>query len=314
VTDNVRGGADHENSIRLSPVIVFAYGRVKHLRRCIESLLANPEASATALTFFCDAARNPGDRSRVDEVRAYVDEVRGFQSIRRIYRERNLGLARSVMDGVTETLATHGRVIVLEDDLVLSPHFLRYMNDGLNRYEHDDRVASIHAYTYPVDVELPETFFLRGADCWGWATWSRAWSHFEEDGTRLLTQLRDSGLSREFDLDWQFPYVGMLRDQIAGRNNSWAILWHASCFLKNRLTLYPGRSLVQNIGNDSSGTHCGTTDGFSREPTEQPVRVDDIVVEPSNLARRAFMAFLRTRISLGTRIRNSVKRALTIYA
>jgi hypothetical protein len=305
--------ADHgpRLPLELAPVIVFAYARADHLRRSIESLLANSEAKHTDVTFFCDGPGRAEHVGGVDAVRTYVESVRGFRSVRRVYRERNLGLARSVVEGVTEVLAECGRVIVLEDDLVLSPHFLQYMNGGLERYKDDSRIAGVHGYVYPVDRRLPETFFLKGADCWGWATWSRAWSHFEPEGARLLAELKARGLSREFDFDGQFPYTSMLQDQIAGRNSSWAILWYASCFLKDMLTLYPGRSLVQNIGNDSSGTHCGTTDGFSGDTALSRVDCADIAVEQSVPARDAFVAFFRSQRTWQSRIRDSVKRLVT---
>ena len=299
---------------RQAPVVVFSYMRVDHLRRSIESLLANPESASTDVTFYCDAAKRPEHESQVSEVRSYVDSVTGFRTVTRIYRETNKGLASSVIEGVTQMLESHGRVIVLEDDLVLSPHFLRFMNDGLDRYEHDNRVASIHGYVYPTGAALPETFFLRGADCWGWATWSRAWGNFERNGSRLLAELRARRLNHDFDFDGQFPYTGMLEDQITGRNSSWAILWHVSCYLRGLLTLYPGRTLVKNIGNDSSGTHCGTTDALSGEPSPSRVPVNTIPVEPSHAARAAFVGFFSRQRSWKDKLRTSMRRVLKGYA
>jgi hypothetical protein len=295
---------------RGAPAVVFAYARVDHLQRCVDSLRANPEAPQTDVYFFCDAAKNPGHAAGVAAVRSFVASVEGFRTVTCIERERNYGLARSVIDGASRVLALHGRAIVIEDDLVLSPHFLRYMNDGLVRYQQHPRVASIHGYVYPCETPLPETFFLKGADCWGWATWSRGWALLETDGAKLLHELRARKLTREFDFDGQFPYTGMLQDQIAGRNSSWAILWYASCFLRDRLTLYPGRSLVENIGNDSSGTHCGTTDRFGRAPTSTPVQVGAIPVEPSRIARDAFVRFFSAQRTWKTRLGSSVKRLL----
>ncbi|MEO7336678.1 MAG: glycosyltransferase family A protein [Caldimonas sp.] len=293
-----------------APVIIFAYARADHLRRCVESLLANSEAPHTDVYFFCDAPKHAGHVAGVDAVRHYVASVEGFRTITHIERNENFGLARSVIEGVTQVLEARGQAIVLEDDLVLSPHFLRYMNAGLEQYAADDRVASIHAYVYPIDSPLPETFFLHGSDCWGWATWSRAWDRFDADGTRLLTELRTRRLTRAFDYDGQFPFTGMLEDQIAGRNSSWAILWHASCYLAGLLTLYPGRSLVANIGNDSSGTHCGTTEAMFREPATSPVEVADIPVVASPTGRAAFVEFFRSQRTWQSRLRSSVKRVM----
>jgi hypothetical protein len=278
----------------LAPVIVFAYRRVDHLQRCVESLLANPLASSTDVSIFCDGASKPAHEAQVEAVRAYVESLSGFRTVKRVLREHNFGLARSVIEGVTSTLRSSSRVIVLEDDLVVSPHFLSYMNDGLDRYQHDERVASIHAYTYPMQSRLPETFFMRGADCWGWATWERAWTHLETDGERLLNELKRRGLTSQFDFDDSYPYTQMLKDQIAGRNSSWAIRWHASCFIDGLLTLYPGRTLVENIGNDASGTHCHLTDAFNGHPTKSPIRIEEIDVAASQQAYLAFAQYFRS--------------------
>ena len=280
---------------RYAPIVLFAYKRADHLRRTIESLGANPEAACTEVTLYCDGARRPSDQVAVDEVRSFVMQIEGFASVRPVFRPHNLGLAKSIIAGVSEALQLHDRVIVLEDDLVLSPHFLRYMNAGLDCYAADDAVASIHGYCYPTEAPLPETFFMRGADCWGWATWARAWSHFDADGHRLLDELRARRLTRAFDLDGSFQYTAMLEDQVAGRNDSWAIRWHASCFLKAMLTLYPGRSLVENIGNDASGTHCSATAAYSQDVANADVRLGRIPLTESREAHRAFVRFFRRR-------------------
>ena len=293
----------------LAPVAVFAYKRSGHLERTLESLALNPLASATDLHVYCDGARSRADEAGVAAVRDLVRAVTGFASVRTIERDANLGLARSIISGTSEVVERTGRVIVIEDDLVLSPHFLRYMNDGLDRYANEDAVASIHGYCYPVDEPLPSTFFLRGGDCWGWATWSRAWRHFEPDGTALLSRLRARGLTRGFDLDGAYPFTRMLEDQAAGRNDSWAIRWHASCFLAGRLTLYPGRSLVDNIGNDSSGTHCGSTDSFSTAVSADSIAVGDIAIVESAQARDAFKRFHRRQHGVVARARSFIGRA-----
>lgn len=148
-----------------SPVCLFVFNRLDHVRRTVEALLDNPESIDTDLIVFADAARRPEEASRVEEVRSYVRSITGFRSLRVVERAQNFGLARSIIDGVTQVVNEHGTVIVLEDDIVSSPHFLRYMNEALALYSGEPRVASIHAYIYPIEG-LPETFFLKGADCW----------------------------------------------------------------------------------------------------------------------------------------------------
>jgi hypothetical protein len=279
----------------LAPVVVFAYMRPDHLKRTVESLLRNPEAARTDVTVFCDAPKRPEHGAAVDKVRTYVNSVGGFASVTRIFRSANMGLARSIVEGVTETLRRHDRVIVLEDDLELSRHFLRYMNDGLECYRDDAQVASIHGYWYPTDAQLPETFFLKGADCWGWATWARAWSHYEADGRTLLAQIEARGLAREIDYGGNYPHMKILKGQIAGKNDSWAIRWHLSCYLRGMLTLYPSRSLVQNSGHDASGTHCSDNDTFAGVLTQHPVHVERSDIVDCEPARRTLVEFFRSR-------------------
>ena len=289
-----------------APVAVFAYARADHLRRSVESLQRNPEAEHTDVTFYCDAARRDEHQAGVQQVRQFVASVSGFRSVRRVYRETNFGLARSIVEGVTQILAERGRVIVLEDDLELSPHFLRYMNDALVRYRDDPRVASVHGYVYPTRHRLPETFFLRGADCWGWATWSRAWRHFDADGAKLLSNLKARGLTHRFDYDGSYPFTWMLDQQVRGRNDSWAVRWHASCYLESLLTLYPGRSLVRNIGNDASGTHGEDSDIFTVPLSSTPVRVAETPVEPSPDALAAFIEFFKSQRTARGQLRQLV--------
>lgn len=256
--------------------------------------MANAGAAQTCLHIFSDAARNDGASQSVSEVRTYIRSITGFKSITIIEREANFGLARSIIEGVTRICEEYGRVIVLEDDLVTSPYFLAYMNDALTLYEHDERVISIHGYVYPCRATLPETFFLKGADCWGWATWQRGWDLFESDGRVLLQELTQRKLTHRFDFDGAYPYTKMLKNQIIGKNNSWAVRWYASAFLKDMLTLYPGRSLVHNIGNDSSGTHCSTTSAFTGDISGEAVIVELIPTEENLFAWKQISKFFET--------------------
>jgi len=274
-----------------APVALFVYNRPWHTRQTVEALLANTESSDTALYVFSDAPKNAEATELVAEVRAFIRGITGFKSVCLIERESNFGLAKSIIDGVTRVCDEHGRVVVMEDDLVTSPYFLRFMNEGLEKYSDDSRVISIHGYNYPVEHSLPETFFLRGADCWGWATWSRGWKLFEPDGEKLLDELKRRNLMREFDFEDSYPYVKMLQHQIAGKNNSWAIRWYASAFLLDKLTLYPGKSLVHNIGVDGSGSHCSATSDYFVELVQSPISIKDMPIEDSIIARRAIVKF-----------------------
>jgi len=240
-----------------APVALFVYKRPEHTQKVLESLQKNSMAKETDIFIYCDGPKNKEDREKIDQVTQLFNGVKGFSSITLRTNPVNKGLAGSIIDGVSERLRYSDKIIVLEDDIVTSKYFLEYMNKALYLYEKKEEVISIHGYVYPGIKNLPESFFLRGADCWGWGTWRRGWDIFEPDGEKLLKQLQESDDLNDFSFNNSYPYLQMLKDQISGKNNSWAIRWYASAFLKQKLTLYPGRSLVKNIGFDGSGTHCG---------------------------------------------------------
>lgn len=276
-----------------APIIIFAYSRPEHIRRTVESLLQNRLSNESDLIVFSDAAYSAEKKIAVDEVRAYLASISGFKSVTVKYRPENYGLAKSIIYGVTEVLEQSDQIIVLEDDMLTSPHFLTYMNEALELFAGDERVVSIHGYLYPVGRSLPEAFFLRGADCWGWATWRTGWDCFNSDGQYLLGELKRRNLIRAFDFNGAYPYSTMLEEQISGTNDSWAVRWYASAFLAGKLTLYPGRSLVHNIGNDYSGTHCGAVDRFDTVLSKTPIVLGSVEITPSQEGRSAFETFFR---------------------
>lgn len=264
----------------------------------------NRYAAESDLVIFSDGPKNESSELEVTRVREYVLSITGFRSVSVIESRVNKGLARSIIEGTQAVLKDHETVIVLEDDMITSPYFLKFMNEGLAMYENDERVVSIHGYVYPIRKKLPQSFFLRGADCWGWATWRRGWALFEPDGARLLSELERRQLTREFDFNGSYPFTQMLRDQIVGLNDSWAIRWQASAFLKDRLTLYPGRSFVRNIGFDSSGTHSGVTDVYEAGLQSEDIPLQRIGIKEHAEARKDFETYFQSiRPSLFARIK-----------
>jgi hypothetical protein len=249
----------------LAPIVLFVYNRVWHVKQTINSLKNNDLALESELIIYSDGPKDSDKISNeVIEVRKYLKEINGFKKITVIERENNLGLSASIIDGVSSVLDKFGSIIVLEDDMLTSPLFLKYMNSALNLYKDNSNVISIHGYQYPLNdyQNLPDTFFIKGADCWGWATWSRGWNFFEPNGTKLLNELNSKKLQKEADFNNTFNFTQMLKDQINGKNDSWAVRWYMSAFINNKLTLYPKKSFVHNIGNDGSGSHCSETDIF----------------------------------------------------
>ncbi len=274
-----------------APIALFTYSRADHTRSAVESLLHNKESAQSDLFIFSDGPKTEAKREVVEENRKYIRSIKGFKSIHIVEHEKNQGLSNSLIAGITEVVNQYGKVIVVEDDLILSPFFLQYMNEALEKYADDDRVSAISAFLNPIDSEAPETFFLRYFACWGWATWKRGWDLFNHDARFLLRQMRWK--KKSFNINNSSNFYGMLYCQKVGLVDSWAVRFYASSFLANKLVLFPGRSLAIQTGIDGSGTHSGKGNSkYARMIlSETSIPVLEIPVEENKHMYEAFARF-----------------------
>ena len=294
-----------------APILLFVYNRPEHTRRCIESLTRNALAADSTLYIYADGAKDTTQQSAVDEVRSYLRTISGFKTVNLIERKENWGLARNIIDGVTTQVNHYGKVIVLEDDLVVAPYFLQFMNDALETYKDEPKVGHIQACDFTQDPSLPDTFLIKWTGSWGWATWERAWKHFNPNGKALLEELEQRKLTYTFDFNGKYGFTRMLRRQIEGKNNSWAIRWNASLFLKDILSLNVGRSLVQNEGFDGSGTNCGGGGLYASNLHLAPLPVQKISpIEENKAARQAFVRYYARTNSFWAKAIRRIKRTL----
>lgn len=247
----------------LAPVVLFVYARADHTQRTLDALAANPEAKEMDLFIYADAARHTKDAAAVQAVRDVIGHVIGFKSVTLYLREHNVGLAQNIIEGVTHVCQQYGRVIVLEDDIVVSPAFLGFMNAALDKYQTEPNVWHISGWNYPIASQqgLPETFFWRTMNCWGWATWDDRWQHFKKEPAKLVANWSDTEIKR-FNLDSTYDFWSQVTANHQGNLNTWAIFWYATIFAQQGLCLNPTRSFVANIGNDGSGENCGTEDVY----------------------------------------------------
>ncbi|MCX7308785.1 MAG: glycosyltransferase [Afipia sp.] len=250
----------------LAPIVLFIYNRPDHTRRTLAALAANPLASRSDLIVYADGPKKPEHAVAIGQARDVVRNAPGFKSLRMIERVENFGLAKSIITGVSEICAEHGRAIVLEDDLIVAPQFLTFLNQCLERFENETEVMQISGYSFPAyDNSTRDTFFLPMISCWGWATWSAAWAKFDPSMSLLTTLDTNSELRRRFNIDDTYDYYGMACQQRKGSIDSWGVRWQLSLFGDNGLVLYPKVSLVTNEGVDSSGTHGMGASVFQRE-------------------------------------------------
>ncbi|MBC7914684.1 MAG: glycosyltransferase [Pyrinomonadaceae bacterium] len=277
-----------------APIALFVYNRPEHTRRTIKFLQSNHLADESRLFVFSDAAKG-GHEKAVLEVRDLIKDIEGFKSVEVIAREKNYGLANSIIDGVNVLCKKYGKVIVFEDDLISSPYTLQYFNDALRKYETAEKVMHIGAYMYPLNTEnLLESFFLRSTSSWGWATWNRAWNNFEPDIDKLIGQF-NSKSKHEFEMEGSMNYWKHMLQFKSGKNNSWAIRWYASVFLKQGLSLYPAKSLIDNIGHDGSGVHSGLNDIYKVTINRSPVEYFPSIIEENREAFAHVKKFLANR-------------------
>lgn len=290
-----------------APIALFVHRRPDHTRKVLESLRGNPEAVSSPLYVYSDGPRNPTEALAVQEVRDLCRDIPGFASVVLVERDTNLGLADSVITGVTEVCSRHGRVIVLEDDLVVSPFFLSYMNEALRRYAEDERVMQISGHQFPV---LPpaegDAVFLPMTTSWGWATWDRAWRTFDREMKGLARLEQDRTLRHRFDLEGAYPYFNMLRAQWRGEVDSWAIRWWLTVFLAGGWALFPARTLVRNIGFDGTGRHCEAGAAMDGEMAQsRPTKFPEARIDSSLF--RSIQRYYSLTHSIRYRVINKLK-------
>lgn len=267
----------------MNPIVLFVFNRPDHTAATIEALSRNVSASDHPIYVFADGARGERDVPAVNRVREIAKSISGFKTVEVIEAPRNQGLARSVISGVSQVVAHHGRAIVVEDDLVTSPFFLQFMDQCLSFYESVEEVMSVSAFTpgpptFALDPGYPHDVFFNPRPCpWGWAIWKDRWQSIDWKMSEYVNFRNDRAARREFDRMGP-DLSNMLDDQMHGRINSWAVRWTYAHFRQQKVTVQPRYSYVDNIGCDWTGVHCG--DG-SAVPTEIEKAISTPRLRPS---------------------------------
>lgn len=284
----------HDLKRNLAPIALFCFNRPSHLKKTINNLKKNYLSKNSRIYIFSDAAKNNNDLLKVDQVRSIIKNLEGFKEKKLIFRNKNYGLAKNIVDGLNFIFNREEKIIVLEDDLITSKYFLKYMNTYLNIYLNNKNIASIHGYIYPINkTNLNDNFFIRGADCWGWGTWRRAWVKYQGDTKKLLMELKKTNQIRQFNFNNSKNYYRMLKKNLYTSNKSWAVQWYASAFLSNMLTLYPKYTYIKNIGLDGSGENTKINYNLNTRFNKN-YKVSKINrIEESNIGRKKLEEYFR---------------------
>ncbi len=298
--------------MNLAPIILFTYNRLNHTKKTIEALKANNLASESEIFIYSDAPKDNKAMKAVEEVRSYLDTVTGFKMITITKRNYNWGLADSIIDGVTTIINQYGKVIVLEDDIVTSTHFLQFMNDALELYKNEEKVMHISGYFFPVDTtNLPETFFYNQSSCWGWGTWSKAWGKIDTDIDSLLEKVQHIKNQNQYFKSC----LSQLKSNKRGEIKTWAARWQASILLNRGYCLHPAVSYINNIGHDGTGVHSADNSVFSKEYdlAGKMIKIKPITITENHLAVSRANDFYKTLTpSLTKRIINIISRKIRI--
>lgn len=303
-------------NMKLAPIVLFTYNRPEHTKQVLDSLAINKEAPDSILYIFCDGPKEDATKDiyeRISKVRHIANSENRFHSTIIQIQSQNIGLSKSIISGISSIVEKHGKVIVIEDDILVGTGFLKYMNNALELYENEPKVGCIHGWNYSFknikDIN-ESTFFLKGADCWGWATWHKSWENFEPDGKKLLDEIKKNNLEYLFDRNGTHGFTQMLQDQIDKKNDSWAIRWHASLFIKDIYCLQPTLPIVKNIGFDGSGTHCDLNQIDQRYVNEISVHKIKIQ-EPNWFFERYASEFLEPRNKTLSKKQNFLARIIS---
>lgn len=267
----------------LAPIVLFVYNRPWHTQQTLEALSKNELSSESVLYIFADGPKEnamPETLQKIKETREIIKSKKWCKEVIISEKEKNVGLADSIISGVTEVVNKYGKVIVLEDDIVTSKGFLKYMNEALEIYSNESQVMEISGFMFPINsAGLPNTFFYNANSCWGWATWKRAWEYFENDSEKLYLKLIEK------QTDWTAfnalqgnAFREQLLLNIDNKIKTWAVHWHAVIYLCNGLVLHPKKSLTKNMGFDGSGVNCNTSSVYANMKLAKVISVKKIKV------------------------------------
>lgn len=245
----------------LAPIVLFVYNRLDHTKQTINMLKKNVLANDSQLYIYSDGPKNYKDEVSIISLRDYLKTIEGFKHVTIIERNKNYGLAKNIIEGVSDIINEYGKVIVLEDDLITSKYFLDYMNKCLNLYQDNKTIYSITGFnfstsfmTYPSKYNEDVFLNIRPMS-WSWGTWKDRWESVDWTVNDYKQFMNDATQQKAFNKGGT-DLVRMLKNQMNGKINSWYIRWTYNAYKQKKFTIYPKIAYVNNIGHDSTGTHC----------------------------------------------------------
>lgn len=295
-----------------APVVLFIYNRLEKAKNCLQALEKNGDCNQTDLYIYADGAKRTEDREKVQKVRSFIKNEyipkSKFLNVYLVESDFNKGLANSIIDGVTEVINQYGKVIVVEDDLIVSTDFLNYMNGALDFYEDVLKVGSISAYTYPIK-ELKyykkDVYFLRKGECWGWGTWQNRWQNVDWKVSTFEEYKVNKKMRKEFN-SIGYGLDSMLCSYMEGLLDTWAVRWCYHLYRNGLLTVYPTVSRTSNEGFDGTGEHCDVTGRFAHDSIGSNAKCRFEILEVNKRLERAVSAYDEGKTSFIEKIKGHI--------
>lgn len=250
--------------------LLFTYHRSYHTKQVLAGLKQN-SVLPQKLLVFQDGLREGDDEYEWKKVSSLIHDI-NWCDREIIVSETNKGLAESIVSGINYAFENYDAVIVLEDDCVPMPNFMKFMEQCFEKYQDDARVYSISGYAYPIILEKDEfdVYACGRVSSWGWGTWKSRWQIYQKDYEILKQFRKDREKSAQLAV-WGRDLEAMLVGNIRGTIDSWAVFWALQIILRNGICINPYLSLIDNIGCDGTGVNCRVSNSFKTQ-TDTTVR------------------------------------------
>ncbi|MDP8207334.1 MAG: hypothetical protein P9L92_11770 [Candidatus Electryonea clarkiae] len=296
---------------KFAPILISVYTRLGHLKRCVNSLKLNKISKDSDLYIVSDAPCKNEDIPLVDEVREYINSITGFNSVNLLANKNNLGGIKSIRDARDVVFSRYDRSIFMEDDNLVSPQFLTYMNEMLTKYETNDSIYTICGYHFRINISdnYPyDIYFSRSFSAWGYALWKSKYVDIYSD----TFQMNDKSALKRFKKTMTFGYEVLRRDMESGNMIGDARIGYL-LFRNNQYCVLPTKTLVTNIGHDGSGLHGHVTDDYINQkfdPAFVPSRFPPEVYEDKRIKRELKRYFAVSRYKKARRVCGKIYRSL----
>lgn len=269
-----------------APIALFTFNRVFQTKRTLEALTLNSECKDSILFVFLDGPKTQNDLLAINEIKNILNSLDNFKQVIITEQKVNLGLAKSIIQGINLVFERYDRIIVLEDDIVVSKHFLKFMNDSLSFYEFNEIVWHISAWNYPISTDgLEDVFLTRIMNCWGWATWKKNWKYYDNDSHKIISSFSKEEI-RKFNVDGTYDFWNQIILNNEGKIKTWAIFWYATIFKNKGLCVNPAQTTTLNIGFDNSGENTRSYTSIKQKLNQNELHLIQLQSEDKTALKR----------------------------